>query len=229
MVDAQDRVRGEHPEVVRFAGLQPPLDPHRDGRIVHRRLRDVGGPRLDQQLQVRPLAEPLLEFAERDDREVVLRVAEERPLFLADAHDPEVQSRELDDLVERIFASEQLVRDVPADQRHRHVPFDLVGADESAALRVERREEEIVPRDALDLHRVDRLVLVLRLSPCVGLRGDGRDVLAVAAHRRPFGHLDLRVVPDALLVLLRPHDRHPLDGERGAPAGGHRLARCGTL
>ena len=41
-VDAEQRVGREHAEVVRLLRPQPPLDPHRHRRIVHRRLHQLG-------------------------------------------------------------------------------------------------------------------------------------------------------------------------------------------
>ena len=46
-VDGEQRFRGEHPEVVTFPGLEPPLDSERHGRIVHRRLIQLWRAQLD--------------------------------------------------------------------------------------------------------------------------------------------------------------------------------------
>ena len=88
----------------------------RHRRLVHRLrdLREVA--RLDRQRQLTPRSEHLLELAERDDRELVLRLAEQRALLRADADDAEVHAFDLDDLVERIdVGAEQPVGGLPAD------------------------------------------------------------------------------------------------------------------
>jgi hypothetical protein len=73
------------------------------------------------------------------------------------ADDAEVVVADLDDLVERIDRSKQLVGDVPADDRHRSHGVDLDRADQPPLLDVERREVDVVGRHALHLRAVDRL------------------------------------------------------------------------
>ena len=99
---------------------QPALDPHRHRGVVHGRSNELRRLRPDQQLQAeRAGAEHLAEGAERDDGEVVLRVAEGGSLLLADADDAVVQRADLDHLVERVDRAEQLVGDLPPDDGHR--------------------------------------------------------------------------------------------------------------
>ena len=82
----------------------------------------------------------MLERAERDDRELVLRLPEGATLLLADADDAEVEPSDLDHLVERIDGAEQAVGDLPAEDGHRAAAIDLDRADQPAALGVEGGE-----------------------------------------------------------------------------------------
>ena len=124
VVDVEDRVRREHAEVVRLLRLQPPRDAQRDRRLVHRLRRSARRSRgLTRQRQRAPRAEHHLELPERDDRELVLRLAEQRAALGADADDAEVDAFDLDDLVERIdVGAEQPVGGLPADHRRPAAP-----------------------------------------------------------------------------------------------------------
>ena len=77
-------------------------------------------------------------------RELVLRLAEQRALLRADAHDLEVHAFDLDDLVERIdVRAEQAIGRLPADDRDRRAPL-------STSIGLIRR-----PRSASKLGEVD--------------------------------------------------------------------------
>ena len=117
------------PKLSRSFGLQPALDPQRHRRIVHGRLDQVGRARLDEQLDVRARAEHLLEHAERNDRELVLRLAEDRALLLADADDAEVQPADPDDLVDGLELAEQPLGRLRAEHGDLLVAIDLARAD----------------------------------------------------------------------------------------------------
>jgi hypothetical protein len=106
------------PKLSRSPGLEPPLHAQRHGGVVHRRLLLLGRARLHHQLQRLARAVDLLEVDERHDDEGVLRVAEERPLLLADADHAERHALDPDDLFERVVLPEQPVRGVPADDGH---------------------------------------------------------------------------------------------------------------
>ena len=81
-------------------------------------LTSSGTPRLDQELQADvPRAEHLLKRAERDDRELVLRVAEGRSLLLADADHAEMPPPILIGLVERIAGPNSCRRRPSRDRR----------------------------------------------------------------------------------------------------------------
>ena len=64
-------------------------------------------------------AEEVAQRADRDDRVLVLVVAEERALLLRDAHDAEVDAADADFLVDRVDLLEEPIRDVPAEEYHR--------------------------------------------------------------------------------------------------------------
>ena len=108
-------------------------------------LRDVA--RLDGQRQLAARSEHHLELAERDHRELVLRLAEQRPALRAHADDAEVHAFDLDDLVERIdVGAEQPVGGLPADDGDRPRALDFGRAHQPAALGVEAREVDVVRR-----------------------------------------------------------------------------------
>ena len=70
-------------------------------------------------------AEHALERAERHDRELVLRLAEDRALLGRDADDAEVDAGDRDHLVERIDRAEQPVGRVPAEDRDEPAGIEL--------------------------------------------------------------------------------------------------------
>ena len=106
---------------------------------------------------------------------------------------------------------------------------DLGGADQPAALDVEGREIDVVPRHAADLDAIDLLVAVADARPRERLRGDRADVVAVLADRGRLAQRDARVVADALLVGLGAHHRHALNREVvGADARHDRVGDVGV-
>ena len=123
--DSEHRVRREDAEVVRLPGLQPPLDAQRRPRLVLGQVHERGIARLDHQLERSARAEQLLEAAERNDHELVERVAEGRALLRADAEHAKVDAGDADDFVDRIRRPEQSIRDAPAEERHRTLAADL--------------------------------------------------------------------------------------------------------
>ena len=108
-------------------------------------LRDVA--RLDGQRQRAARSEHHLELAERDDRELVLRLAEQRAALRADADDAEVHAFDLDDLVERIDVAPNsrsaVCQPITVTGRAR---VDFGRAHQPAALGVEAREVDVVRR-----------------------------------------------------------------------------------
>src|SRR5262249_34285105 len=122
LIDADDGVGREHAEVIRLLRLEPPRATKGDGRFVLRRdhLRHVV--RLHRQLERPPGTEQHVELAERNDRERVLRLAEHRPFFLADADDPKVHALDLYDLVDRVdVLAEQAIGRLPPENGHRAI------------------------------------------------------------------------------------------------------------
>jgi hypothetical protein len=85
IVEIEKRVRRRDAEIVRVARPQPPLNPHRDFSVIH------GGPghrgvcRCHREVERLARAENLLKRAERHDRVLVLRLAENRPFLFRDA------------------------------------------------------------------------------------------------------------------------------------------------
>ena len=119
VIDVEDRVGGEHAEVVGLLRLQAAArsaarrSPRPSPAAICARSRGLTVSDSD-----RRDAEQHLELAERNDRELVLRLAEQRALLRADADDAEVHALDLDDLVERIdVGAEQPVGRLPADHR----------------------------------------------------------------------------------------------------------------
>ena len=205
VIDAEQRVRREHAEVVRLVRAQPALDAQRHRRVVHGRLHHFGRLRLDDQLQAEhPRAEHLLEVAERDDREVVLRIAERGPLLLVTPTTRKCMRADRDRLVDRIDRPEQLVGDVPADDGHRPARGDFDRADQPPALDVVGGEVDVV--GATPPGPARRRPIRCGTTSCadaLASRGDRADVLAVLADGRRLLERDPRVVADAVLVGLR--------------------------
>ena len=90
---------------------------------------ELGRLGLDQELHAEPRAEHLLELAERDDRELVLGLAEHRALLLADADDPEVLALDRDDLVDRVRRTEEPLGRLPAEHGQRTAAIDFRRVD----------------------------------------------------------------------------------------------------
>ena len=83
-------------------------DTQRDGGIVHGIGHAVGGDRFDHQRQRLPRAEQPPIGRQRNDREVVLRVAEERSLLLADTDD-KADAGDLDRFLQRIDVGREAI------------------------------------------------------------------------------------------------------------------------
>ena len=121
VVDVQDRVGREHAEVVGLLRLEAAA--RSAARSSHRpsprRIRERSrGLTVSDQRPAR--SEDHLELAERDDGELVLRLAEERSALRAHADDAEVDAFDLDDLVERIdLGAEQPIGRLPAEHGDR--------------------------------------------------------------------------------------------------------------
>ena len=136
---------------------------------------------------------------------------------------------DLHHLVERVDRTEQLVGNVPADDRHRPARIDFSGADQPPALDVERGEVDVIARHAADLDAVDRLVAEAEARVRLRLRRDGTDVVAVAPDGGRLADRDSGIVPHPFLVGFRPHDRHALNREVvGADARNDGVADVGV-
>src|SRR3989441_5147010 len=192
-VEAEQRVRGEQAEVVRFLRLQPSRDAKRHDRVVFRLVDERRVARLHEQRQVLAHAVELLVRAERNDRKLVLRASQERAAALAHADDPEVDAFDADDLVERIALAEQAVGRLPAQERHGPVSLDLHGAHHPSALGVERREVDVVARYSLNRGAVERDVLVGNGAAPLRLGHDRRHERAEAPDRVRLVRRDPRV------------------------------------
>jgi hypothetical protein len=162
-----------------------------------------------------PRAEDLLVRAERDDDEVVLRVAEEGSLRLADADDAEGEPADLDRLVERRHRSKQRFRQVGADDRHRAVTLDLDAAHHApGAVGVVAREVEVLGADAGDAHALDQLILVGDVAAVLGRHHHRADVGPEPPDGVGFVARRCRVVAMELFFLLGADRRPTLDRER---------------
>ncbi len=215
VVDIENRVRGEDAEVVTRFRLQATGNPQRERRFVHRLRdqRDVA--RLHRDRQPGPRAEDHLKLAERDDRELILRLPEERAALGAHADDAEVDAFELDHLVQWIeVGAKQPIGGPPAEHDHRTCGVDFRGAHEPSAFRVEAREFHVLAADPLDARLIDRLVAI-RDAPAGGhVHHHRRRQLAVAANRPRIGHRQAGIVPDLVEVLVAARNRELLDVER---------------
>src|SRR4029078_6329850 len=83
--DPEHGIRREDAEVVRLLRLQSALDAQRRPGLVFRVIDERRGARLQHQFTRPARSEQLLEAAERNDDELVERVAERRALLRADA------------------------------------------------------------------------------------------------------------------------------------------------
>ena len=141
--------------------------------------------------------------------ELVLRPAEDRSLFLADADDAEVGAFDLDDLVQRIdLGAEQPVRGLPADHGDRPGRVDLRRGHEAAAFGVEAREADVIRRHALNVRAGNRAIAIGDAALAGGAghdRGDERAV--VAANRAHVLQGDPRVGPHLVEVFVASGDR----------------------
>ena len=195
-------------------GAEMAGDAQGDARLVLGGGHLGGLPRLDHQCQRLTRAEQLLVTAERDDHELVERVAEEGALLGADADDAERHPRDLDELVERILGPEQPIGHLPADQRDRAVALHLDRAHHPAALGVEGRELQVVVGHALDGDRLQLLAAIADGRVLLRLghhRGDGRPE---ALDRSGLVEGDAGVVALAVDLVLVAGDAGAADGER---------------
>jgi hypothetical protein len=160
-VEAEHRIRIENSEVVFLRRLQPPCDPHRECRVVDVRFNLFEVSRLDRHRQLAPRAEHLLKLPQRNDRELVHRLAERLSSPGADADDAEMESLDLDDFVDRIdIRPEQPFGELRADHGRAPVHGDFRGADEPPSLGVVAREIDVFGSNARHLDAVDRRIAV---------------------------------------------------------------------
>ena len=115
VVDAEQRVGREHPEVVGILRPQPALDAQRHGRVVHRRLDHLRRLGLDHQLQARTCAFPNIfwKLPIGMIAKLSCELPEHRALLLVHADDAEMAAVDRDRLVDRVDRAEELVGDVP--------------------------------------------------------------------------------------------------------------------
>ena len=151
----EHRVGIEDREIVGLARLQPPRDPQRERRVVDRGLDLVEIARLHRHRQLPARAEDLLKLPERNDGELVLRLAEQRAAPGADADDAEMHALDLDDLVERIDIRSEQPFGV-SGRRARPTgrgDVDFGRADQPSALGVVVGEIDVFRRHARHLRR----------------------------------------------------------------------------
>src|SRR4029453_1880524 len=154
----EEGIGGEQPEIVRIARPQSPGHAQRDNGIVHRRTDLFQGARLDGNRQLAAATVDDLELAERDDDEVVLRLAQERSALLAHADDAEVNALNLEILLEGVYAAEETGADPPADDDDRTRAIDFRWAHETTALGVKRRERGQLRAHPVNGGVVDRAI-----------------------------------------------------------------------
>src|SRR5262249_56257618 len=88
---------------------------------------------------------------ERDDGEIVARLAEERPLLFRAAGDFEGQAVDLELAPYHFARAEELVSDLRTDHRHAAAVFVVRFANVAAELRLNRFNIDHVRRDAFDI------------------------------------------------------------------------------
>ena len=159
-------------------------------------------------------AEDVLKGAERDDCELVLRLAERGAALGADAHHAEMHPLDLNHLVDWIdVAAEQPIGRAPAEHAHRARRVDFHRAHQPSALGVEVRKVDVFAGHAGDPRAVDRLVAVGDPRARVGFEHDRRGQRAVAADRAHVLHRDARVAPHLLELFVAADDRELLNVE----------------
>ena len=126
------------------------------------RLRDLGKiARLHGERQLRREPNIIWNWLQRDDPELVLRLAEEGTALRAHADHVEVHAFDLDGLANRIDArAEQAVGRLPPDHGDRPRRLDLGRAHQSPALGVEAGEVDVSACHALNARLIDRFVAV---------------------------------------------------------------------
>jgi hypothetical protein len=96
----------------------------------------------------------------------------EQALLLADAHDPEVDARNLDRLVQWIDVAEEAIGEAPAEERHWLAAVHLDRAHHPSSFDAEGGEVEVRARDALDLCVIHLDGPVRDCGVAAGLCGD---------------------------------------------------------
>ena len=133
-----------------------------------------------------PRAEHHLKLAERDDRELVLRLAEQRAALGADADDAEMHAFDLDHLVERIdVGAEQAVGRLPAEHDHRPRTSALPwGSSAARARRRSSRNSTYSGVTPVNLGLIDRFVAIGDAAVGAGVGHHGPRQTRCSAGRR---------------------------------------------
>jgi hypothetical protein len=175
--------------------------------------------RLDRHRQLPPRAEHLLKLPQRNDRELVHRLAERLSSPGADADDAEMESLDLDDFVDWIdIRPEQPFGELRADHGRAPVHGDFRGADEPPSLGVVAREIDVFGSNPCHLDAVDGRIAVRH--PRAGLRAQHhrRHQRAVPLDRVRILSRDARIRLHAQPLVVAAHDAELLDDE-GVGAG----------
>ena len=214
-VDPEHRLRRENREVVGLARLHPPRNSQRNRRIVdgRRNLRQVA--RLHRHRELPARAEHLLELPERNDGELILRLAQQRSTLRADADHAEVHALNLNRFLERFdVGAEQPFGRLRANHRNRPGEIHFGGAHEAAALGIVVGEVDVLRRDARHLNAVDGRVAVGNAAARVRQEHHRRDERAVAPDGRGIEPRDAGIGLNPLEVFVAADDAVPLDDKR---------------
>src|SRR5215470_10808953 len=161
---------------------------------------------------------------ERDDDEIVARLAEESPLLFRDAGDFERQAVDLELAPDHFARAEELVSDLRTDHRHAAAVFVVGFANVAAELRLNRFNIGHVRRDAFDIDIGHLSVRRPYFGARTYLHADALSQSHPLAQVLGVGQLEVLIAPVGVDKLLEAGDQPEFvqDHRVGAQVGGHR-------
>src|SRR5829696_5245846 len=194
--------RVDEAEVVLLAPLQLVLVPQGHPRVLDGGLELLARRRLAVYLEALAAAEDFPVGGKRDVRLVVERVAEHRAALLLDADDRHRDAADAQRAADGVYAGEELLLDVVADDDDHRGRLDLLRQEEAPLGDGLLLDGGHVGGAAGELRPVNLLALVREVNPVLELRADLGAGDAAVAHPLVVFEFEPLVAPVALLPLL---------------------------